>query len=148
MLLEMVAFLLGNQQIYLSDTDKYIIENMKELSESRIGATFGNLSQKMAKDRVLAYFENSNLVEFRQSKGALKALFNNDIDLLVLDKHTNEYEKSYTNLKKITSPIFKERFAIAIQKGNDELLTQINEILDALMADGTLEAINEKYNSL
>lgn len=131
-----------------SKNEEELIENMKELSESRIGATFGNLSQKMAKDRVLAYFEDSNLVEFRQSKGALKSLFNNDIDLLVLDKHTNEYEKSYTNLKKITSPIFKERFAIAIQKGNDELLTQINEILDALMADGTLEAINEKYNLL
>ena len=38
-----------------------------------------------------------------------------------------------------------EDYAIAVKKGNTELLDQINETLAKLKADGTLQSIIDKY---
>lgn len=40
-----------------------------------------------------------------------------------------------------------EPYAFAFQKGSDDLVKKINEILDKLVADGTVKAIFEKYNA-
>ena len=40
-----------------------------------------------------------------------------------------------------------EPYAFAFKLGNDELVSEINSILDKLLADGTIAAIFEEYNA-
>ena len=40
-----------------------------------------------------------------------------------------------------------EPYAFAFAKGNDDLVNKINEIVNELLADGTIASIFEKYNA-
>lgn len=128
--------------------DKELINAMKELSQSRVGAVSGTLSEKIAKEYVDKYFDDSNVVTFKQAKSALKSLYSGDIDLLLLTRNSIDYQKIYPKIKKISSPLFSEHFAIAINKSDSELVKQINEILEQMKANGTLEKIKEKYKKM
>ena len=48
-------------------------------------------------------------------------------------------------VKVIDIPLTEEEYAFGIAKGDTELLTQVNEILADIQADGTFAAITEKY---
>ena len=123
--------------------EKELIDVMKELSQSRIGAIAGTLSEKIAKDYAIKYFDDSSVITFKQTKSALKALTSGDIDLLLLVRNSTDYK-----LAQINSPLFSENFAIAISKNKPELLAQVNEILKQMKANGTLEKIKKKYSKM
>lgn len=53
-------------------------------------------------------------------------------------------------LEKIGNPVTDSRYfgdglAIAVRKGNSSLLTQLNAALDAMRADGTIQALNARW---
>lgn len=64
------------------------------------------------------------------------------IDLTMADALTAE-GSTYENLTKVLS-LNEEEYGIGCRKGSD-LCTKINEITDKLLADGTLDALAEKY---
>lgn len=128
--------------------EKELIDVMKELSQSRIGAIAGTLSEKIAKDYAIKYFDDSSVITFKQTKSALKALTSGDIDLLLLVRNSTDYKQSFPKLAQINSPLFSENFAIAISKNKPELLAQVNEILKQMKANGTLEKIKKKYSKM
>ena len=52
-----------------------------------------------------------------------------------------------TKLVILDEAMTTEPYAFAFQKGSDELVTEINTILEKLVADGTIKGIFEKYNA-
>ena len=49
----------------------------------------------------------------------------------------------------LETPVAKEETSMAVQKGNDSLLKVVNELLDELKADGTLQKwFDDHYDSL
>ena len=77
---------------------------------------------------------------------AIQALLTGKVDAVVID---NDPAKAFVaenpGLKILDTEYVTEDYAIAVQKGNTELLNQINEILAQLKADGTLQSIIDKY---
>lgn len=77
---------------------------------------------------------------------AIAALQNDQVDCVVID---NEPAKSFvaanTGLKILDTEYVTEDYAIAIAKENTALLNDFNTALDALKADGTIDAILGKY---
>ncbi len=53
--------------------------------------------------------------------------------------------KDTNKVKVVEIQLTEEEYAIGVKKGNTELLGQINEAMDALKADGTVDAIMQKY---
>ncbi len=53
--------------------------------------------------------------------------------------------KDTSKVKVVEIQLTEEEYAIGVKKGNTELLGQINEAMDALKADGTVDAIMQKY---
>jgi len=47
--------------------------------------------------------------------------------------------------KVVGEPLFDEPIAVAIDKGDPELAAKVVEIIDAMRADGTLEALSQKW---
>ncbi len=84
----------------------------------------------------------------RYTKGfeAVQALTQGKIDAVVID---NEPAKAFVDLNdgiKISNDaLTTEQYAIAISKDNPELLDNVNMILSDMEADGSLQAIFEKY---
>ncbi|MDD6154443.1 MAG: basic amino acid ABC transporter substrate-binding protein [Eubacteriales bacterium] len=74
-------------------------------------------------------------------------LQNGDVNAVLIDKPVAEqYMAKHKNKFKIVGDVLdKEHYAIAVKKGNKELLDQINEGLAAIIKDGTYADICEKW---
>ena len=83
---------------------------------------------------------------FNTGADAVQALLTGKIDCVIID---NEPAKAFVaaneGLTILDTEYVKEEYAIAVAKGNDELLAKLNEALTALTEDGTIPAIIEKY---
>ncbi len=87
----------------------------------------------------------------RYNKGAdaVAALMTGKVDCVIID---NEPAKAFVaaneGLKILDTQYAVEDYAIAISKDNTELLDEINTALEALIADGTVQTIVDKYISV
>ena len=77
---------------------------------------------------------------------AVMALVNGQVDAVVID---NEPAKAFVEanegLKILDTEFAVEDYAIGVQKGNTQLLDAINAAMAELKADGTFQAIVDKY---
>ena len=83
---------------------------------------------------------------YNNGNDAVVALLAGKIDAICID---NEPAKAYVAANKglsiLETPFTEEKYAIAISKDNEALLTAINKALDELTKDGTIGKIIEKY---
>ena len=75
-------------------------------------------------------------------------LVNGRLDAVVIDlAPANAYVEKNPGLKTIEDPTFEtEEYAIAVKKGNTELLETINTVLQRLKDDGSIERFAEEYS--
>ncbi len=79
---------------------------------------------------------------------AVQALLNGQVDCVVIDNApAMEYVKNNPGLKILDTEFAVENYAIGMAKGNEALLEAVNSALDEIIADGTAQAIIDKYIS-
>ena len=77
---------------------------------------------------------------------AVQMLNNGQVDCVVIDNApAKEFIAANPGLKLLDTAYVEESYAIGIGKGNTELKDAINTALEELKADGTLQAIVDKY---
>lgn len=74
---------------------------------------------------------------------------NGKLDAVVMDKTTGEALAEKTGLKVVedAEAFDNEEYAIAVKKGNTELLETINGVLEEMMEKGEIEELVEKYSN-
>lgn len=78
---------------------------------------------------------------------AAAALKAGKIDLLIVDiDPANTIVKGDSDLVISSEPLTKEEFAIAVRKGQPELLAAINETIEELLKEGKIEAWKKEYS--
>lgn len=91
-------------------------------------------------------FGQENVKQFSNGSLAVAALANGQVDCVVID---NEPAKNFvaanTGLKILETTYADEDYAIAVKKGNTELLEKINKALNELKADGSFDKVVDKY---
>lgn len=111
-------------------------------SETRIGVQQGTTGDIYATDD----YGDSAVTAYKNGADAVQALLTDKIDCVIID---NEPAKSFVEANEgltiLDTSYAEEDYAICISKDNEELLTQINDALSELKADGTIDAIIEKY---
>ena len=94
-------------------------------------------SEDLGADRVTQY-PNGN--------EAVNALLGGDVDCVIID---NEPAKSFVanneGLKILETTYADEDYAACIKKGNEALLDAVNDAIDELIEDGTIDTIIGKY---
>lgn len=86
------------------------------------------------------------VVQFQAGTQAIMDLKNGKIDAVVIDAEAaKKMIEGQSDLKLLDAPFVEEEYAIAVKKGNDEILTAINETLADIKADGTYDDIYAKY---
>lgn len=84
----------------------------------------------------------------RYNKGAdaVQALLTGKIDCVIIDDAVaKNFVEANSGLKILNTAYTTEEYAIALKKGNDDLNKKITGALDALIADGTVQKIIDKY---
>ena len=88
----------------------------------------------------------ASIERFNKGADAVMALNTGKIDAVIID---NEPAKFFINqnpgLVILDTEFAVEEYAIAVNKNNTELLNKIDEALRALIADGTVQTIIDKY---
>lgn len=85
---------------------------------------------------------------FKKGTEAVMELVNGKCDVVVLDSATaQKYVGDNEGLKIVedASAFEAEEYAIAVQKGNTELLEKINKSIEKMLADGTINDLAVKY---
>lgn len=85
---------------------------------------------------------------FKKGTEAVMELVNGKCDVVVLDSATaQKYVGDNEGLKIVedASAFESEEYAIAVQKGNTELLNKINASVEKMLADGTINDLAVKY---
>ncbi len=90
--------------------------------------------------------DNPRVVKFETFGAGLEALKAGDVDLTLSDSTAaNGYvAASNGGLKIIGEPLASEDFGFIFPKGSD-LVAPINAAIDAMKADGTMDALNQKW---
>lgn len=90
--------------------------------------------------------EPAKIERYDAGADAVNALKQGKVDCVVID---NEPAKVFVSknddLKILPDPFADEDYAIAVKKGNTELLNKINSALEELEKDGTLKKIIDNY---
>ena len=91
-------------------------------------------------------FGEDNVIAYDDGLTAVQALNNGQVDAVVIDNApAKEFVAANPGLKILDTAYAQEDYAIGVAKGNTALLDAINGALEELEADGTLQAIVDKY---
>lgn len=116
------------------------IHSIADLNGKTIGVQAGTTGDIYASD------VTDNVEIFYSGTEAVKSLKEGKLDAVLIDiEPAKLYVEQNPELAILEESFTVEEYAIAVKKGNDELLDKINGALDELMADGTLEAIKSNW---
>ena len=120
---------------------KVEINSVADLEGKKIGVQAGTTGELYVQEEV----PNAKLSSFKSGMDAAIDLKNGAIDAVVLDElPALQIVKRNPKLKIIRDPYFaanKEEYAIAIKKGNIELLNTVNATIAELKSNGGYEAL-------
>lgn len=111
-------------------------------SENMIGVQQDTTGDIYASDD---YGEDS-VTRFKTGADAVQALVAGKVDCVIIDNEpAKAYVEANSGLKILETAYCEEEYAICVSKENEELLEKINTALAEMKADGTVDAIVEKY---
>ena len=118
------------------------IKSIDDLQGKKIGTQRGTTGYLYCTDD----FGEDNVIAYDDGLTAVQALNNGQVDAVVIDNApAQEFVAANPGLKILDTAYAQEDYAIGVAKGNTQLLDAINGALEELQADGTLQAIVDKY---
>ena len=123
-------------QYIIAKEDDDSIQSVDDLADKVVGVQLGTTGDIYMSDDGMAK-------ELKQYKNALEAamdLKNGNIDAIVVDKMpASSIVDANEGLKLIGDAFGEEKYAVAVAKGNDDLLEVINKVIAGLIDDGKVE---------
>ena len=134
------SYATGIQSIIVKEDSD--IASVDDLAGKKIGTQRGTTGYLYCSDD----FGDENVVAYDNGLTAVQMLNNGQVDCVVIDNApAKEFIAANPGLKLLDTAYVEEDYAIGIGKGNTELKDAINTALEELKADGTLQAIVDKY---
>ena len=134
------SYATGIQSIIVKEDSD--IASVDDLAGKKIGTQRGTTGYLYCSDD----FGDEYVVAYDNGLTAVQMLNNGQVDCVVIDNApAKEFIAANPGLKLLDTAYVEESYAIGVGKGNTELKDAINTALEELKADGTLQAIVDKY---
>ena len=134
------SYATGIQSVIVSEGSD--IASVDDLAGKKIGTQRGTTGYLYCSDD----FGEDAVVAYDNGLTAVQALNNGQVDAVVIDNEpAKAYVESNPGLKILDTSYAEEDYAIGMNKSNTALLEAVNAALEELKADGTLQAIVDKY---
>ncbi len=108
----------------------------KDINGKRIGVQLGSIGDTFATKN----YPNSQIVRQKKYLAATQDLKTNKVDLIIMDElPAKETIKENTDLKILNGSLTSDDYGIIVKKGNSELLSAINEVINRLKSEGKID---------
>lgn len=131
-----------SKQMIIVKADDTAINTVDDLKGKKVGVQLGTTG-----DLAVSGTEGiTDVSQFQTGTQAVMDLKNGKVDAVVIDAEpAKKMTEGQSDLKLLDAPFVEEEYAIAVKKGDEELLKAINETLADIKADGTYDEIYAKY---
>lgn len=121
--------------------DDSAITGSKDLEGKTVGVQTGTTGDILASD-----IKDVKPERYDKGMDAVQALSQGKVDAVIIDSEVaKKFVEETSGLKILDEAFADENYAIAIKKGNKELLDSVNKALSELKSDGTIDSIIAKY---
>ena len=125
---------------YILEYASYDAEKIEEIRKQI--ATYLDLPDIYSTDD----FGDDNVERFNKGMEAVQALQQGKIDAVIIDNQpAKTFVEENEGLKILETSYVEEDYALAIKKGNDDLVKKVNDAIKELKEDGTFDKIVAKY---
>ncbi|MHB8128770.1 MAG: ABC transporter substrate-binding protein [Mobilitalea sp.] len=129
-------------EVVVVNTANAVVASVEDLADKIIGVQQGNIADFYVEANVEAK-EIKRYTKFAQAAEDLK---NGKIDCIVMDKYpAEELVAANTELSILDGELFMDKYAIAVKKGNKELLDEINTVIQQLKDDGKIDEFTANH---
>ena len=134
----------GEQVVIVKEGSDVTMDN---LGEKMIGAQRGTTGYIYASDSPEnGGYGEDHVTAYDNGMTAVNALMNGQVDCVIIDNApAQEFVAANPGLTLLEGNWVEEDYAIGVGKGNTALVEAINKALAELTADGTIQAIVDKY---
>lgn len=130
-----------SNQVIIVKADNNDINTVEDLKGKNVGVQLGTTG-----DIAVSSNGDITVTQFPTGTAAVLDLKNGQVDAVVIDSEpAKKMTEGQSDLKIVEAPFVQEEYAMAVKKGDSELLNAINETLAEVKADGTYDAIYNKY---
>ena len=126
-----------SKQVVVVNKEAKRVESVDALTaDTVVGVQGGTVADFYCQDDL----GTKDLKQYGKFMEAAMDLKNDRIDCVIMDAlPAEEMVKANDDLEILEGEVFTDKYAIAVQKGNAEMLEQINETLQKLMEEGKVE---------
>lgn len=112
------------------------ITNLSDIQTKKIAVQLGSVADTY----VTNHYKNASIVRQKKYLAAIQDLKDGKVDCVVMDElPAKEILVSNQGLKILEGELVQDSYGMIVKKENTELLNAINEVLEKLMKDGTID---------
>lgn len=135
-----ISYATGIQSIIVLEGSD--IASVDDLAGHMIGVQLSTTGDIYATDE----FGSDYVIQYNKGADAILALLQGKVDAVIIDNQPAiNFVAANEGLVILDTEYAIEEYAACIAQDNEELLTQVNQALEELIADGTVQAILDKY---
>lgn len=130
----------GRQVIIVAEDSS--IATPDDLKDKKIGVQQGTTGDQYTTED----YGDENIERFNKGMEAVMALTQGKVDVVVIDDQpAKTFVEQTEGLKILETEYIEEDYAMAVKKGNEELVKKVNDAIKTLKDDGTFDEIVAKY---
>lgn len=116
--------------------DNSSITNANDISNKKIAVQLGSIADTYVTDN----YKNANIIRQKKYLAAIEDLKSDKVDAVVMDElPAKEIINSNSGLKILDGSLTNDSYGMIVKKGNSEMLSVINKVLDRLIQEGKIE---------
>lgn len=146
---QMIIYKQNDKRFKDIQTKEEVITTLKQLPNLKIGVqvgTTGEFYSKGDEDWGFEGYSNAKVKSFSNAGLATIAMLNDQIDVVIIDEMpARELVKANPDTALLDIALTDEKYAIGVTQAQPQLRDSINQILEEMKHDGSLEAIIKKY---
>ena len=117
------------------------IDDPDDLGGKTIGVQLGTTGDIYAED-----IEDATIERYNKGFEAVQALLQNKVDAVIIDNEPAKvFVEQNEGIRIVDKEFTVEEYAIAVKKGNSDLLEKVNKAIEKLQESGKLQEIVDKY---
>ena len=134
----------NSTEVVVVNKENPAVSSVEDLNDKVIAVQQGNIADIwVSKEENCKAKEVKRYTKFAQAAEDLK---NGKVDCIVMDQlPAEELVAANTELSMLDGTLFEDKYAIAVKKGNTELLDEINKVIDKLIEEGKIDEFTANH---